>query len=147
MLREGGPAFSPDGKLLTGMGSSGFSVWDVSTGKLMRTIQLPDFRWPSEGGVCFSADGKNLLINNNGVRLVSLETGKPVWRLESAKVAVGSGILSPDGKALAIGTQSASVQIVEAATGRVLREIAHGKTGWVGAVAYSPDGRLLVRKQ
>ena len=49
---------------------------------------------------------------------------------------------SPDGKTLAAGTGSGSVQLWEVLTGAERRRFT-GHHGWVGSVAFAPDGRVL----
>jgi WD40 repeat protein len=61
---------------------------------------------------------------------------------------VGSGFLSavalaPDGQLIATGGEDHVVRLLDAATGKVQRELA-GHDGWVTDLAFSPDGSMLV---
>ncbi|MFI6520565.1 WD40 repeat domain-containing serine/threonine protein kinase [Spirillospora sp. NPDC050679] len=49
--------------------------------------------------------------------------------------------ISPNGRVLAAGGLDATITLWELGTGRVLRTIS--RTGWVSALAFSPDGRRL----
>ncbi|MEV4678056.1 serine/threonine-protein kinase [Actinomadura sp. NPDC049382] len=49
--------------------------------------------------------------------------------------------ISPDGRTVAAGGLDSTITLWDVATGRVLRTIR--RTGWVGALAFSPDGASL----
>ena len=57
-------AFSPDGKLLVTCGEGGLQLWDVSAGRIVRSISMAEFGagFVSITVVCFSASGKTLVV-------------------------------------------------------------------------------------
>src|SRR5260370_41998666 len=55
---------------------------------------------------------------------------------------VFSVAFSPDSKILASASWDGSIRLWEVATGKELRQRA-GHTGWIKALAFSPDGQLL----
>jgi RNA polymerase sigma factor (sigma-70 family) len=163
-------AFAPDGKTLA-VGDADVRdhgsvprvrLLDALTGReLRKPFELPGtvgdqpntWRTDRVGRVAFSADGKRLAAatSNGGptgtdhaIQVWDLETGQVLCRLEKVPVRGGEDhcrfALSPDGKSLL--TPGESPQLWEVATGKVRGQL-RGHTAWVGAVAFSPDGKLL----
>jgi WD40 repeat protein len=147
-----GVAFAPDGKWLVSRSGSGIlKVWDMTTGKELRT--LPDRIWPP---FALSPDGKRLAaVFENGLRM--WETTE--WQELSAPRGNGpqppsnygphlgpitSLAFSPDGKLLATGSLDRTVKLWEApyVPGQVIGTF-RGHAGAVRSVVFSPDGRLL----
>src|SRR5262249_28397114 len=91
-------AFSPDGKTLaaqrSGIKESGVQLWDIATGKEIRTLDK------AGGPLAFSPDGKMLAA---GLGPWSVPTGKLIGQLAEAQGEILSVAFSPDGKALASG--------------------------------------------
>jgi WD40 repeat protein len=155
-------AFSPDGKMLA-VGDAGedpskapaVRLLDVVTGReLRKPLRLPAAapdpgRPPDSVGVSqisFSADGKVLAAATTGpgsyftgdtIQVWEVETGQVLCRLERGCNCFS---LSPDGKGLV--TEGETARVWEVATGK-LRGQVRGHSDWVGAVAFSPDGKLL----
>ncbi len=142
-------AFSPDGRTLAGAGSDvvGFggplgegrvTFWDVSTGKILRTLEGPTGR---AGTVAFSPDGRTVAAGGTGrgttgidfyghraamtrseVRLWNAATGKIVWTAEGESHSAFSLSFSPDGASLAFCDED-YVYIVNAGTGRLKQAV------------------------
>lgn len=86
-------AFSPDGKTLASA-SDAVQLWDMQTGKLLRTILRNS---PAVWSVAFSPDSKTLAIGGfEGVRLWDVKLGKLLWLMKEPQVQ--SVAFSPDGK-------------------------------------------------
>jgi WD40 repeat protein len=142
-------AFSPDGRILAGAGSNtvpmgGFNgsgrvtLWDVSTGSILRTLEGPTGRAQT---VAFSPDGRTIAAGGTGpqrdrrhrvsrlratgpaseVRLWEVETGRPVWTAEGESDAAYTLAFSPDGSSLAYCDLD-YVYLIDAKAGR-LRQI------------------------
>jgi WD40 repeat protein len=139
-------AFSPDGKRLASAGKDkSVKVWDVTTGKLIRTM-------PGHTGevwsVVFSPDGKQLATasENGEVKIWDMLAEResrsfPVKLTDHSNLAY-----SPDGTLLAA--------VVRDSTGRIQVMVWHAMTGQetlvipdssghVRTVAFSPDGKRL----
>ncbi len=100
------------------------------------------------GGIVWSAiydpDGKHLLtIGGNDAASWSLESRRPVVRF-SPHGAVASAALSPDGKWLVTGSWDHSAKIWDAATGKAIRKLDGGHTGFINTVEFSPDGSQVL---
>ena len=121
--------FSPDGKwLLTG--SPPCKVWASGTWALHREL--------GGTGLCFAPDSRLLAVLDEGqlIRLVEVETGRVIARLESpGRAAVTSAVFSPDGARLVLVAEHSPVHVWDL---RALRkELAAMGLDW-GAPAY-PD--------
>jgi RNA polymerase sigma factor (sigma-70 family) len=135
-------------------------LYDVATDRLID--RLPGFK--DDASVqAITPDGKTVLTLDLGtaaVQLWDIAFGK---RQRSFRAAVGTdvsrpyaaarAVLSPDGKALAIGYDRADnvsiryrgvpVRLWDVATGKAKHDLA-GHVNSVADLAFSPDGRLLV---
>jgi WD40 repeat protein len=133
-------AFSPDGKLLaSGSHHQAVKLWDVATGKELRTLRGEDMVW----SVAFSPDGTRLASNDGRtVKLWDVASGKEVGALRGHKAWVTTVAFSPDGTRLASGGNDRTVRLWDVASGKELRTL-RGHRGEVHRVAFSPDGTRL----
>ena len=139
--------YSPDGKLAaTGGRESAIRLWDTKTGKLVRALNRG-----KKGGfataLLFSKDGSTLMACNESSPTAhrwEVATGRELpaqeWQ-EGGKECVSAAI-SPDGKVIASGGSDGTISLRDAVTGQQLARLDWQK-GPVGAVAFSPDGKLL----
>ncbi|HYV37009.1 MAG TPA: WD40 repeat domain-containing protein, partial [Gemmataceae bacterium] len=157
------PAFSIDGRFLaTATGSfdgvpyeMAIRVWHADTGKLKTQLTLNS--GPRVVYLAFSADGKYLIsrhqdsdleakASSSSVRLWDLATSREISRFATPEAADwpsrSSVVLSPDAKTIAWPSQD-GVVLWEMATGQV-RGRFKGHRGKVHALAFSPNGRMLV---
>ncbi|MEN3009382.1 MAG: trypsin-like peptidase domain-containing protein, partial [Candidatus Bipolaricaulaceae bacterium] len=138
-------AFSPDGRTLASGSEDGtIKLWDVATGKDLRTLAGHRHAVTS---VAFSPDGRTVasasrLWNDNTIKLWDVATGKELRTLAGHTDAVSSVAFSPDGRTLASGWEDGTIKLWDVATGKELRTLA-GHTSGVNSVAFSPDGRTL----
>ncbi|MEI7643501.1 MAG: serine/threonine protein kinase [Chloroflexales bacterium] len=146
-------AFSPDGAILASGGTDKtVRLWDVVSGKLLGTLEgHADFL----GNIAFSPDGTALASasRDGTVRLWDVASRQPrpgfvftapTNPATSAPYWLTGLTYSPDGKTIAVGAVSASVYVLDAASGGLQREL-KGHRDWVviHGLSYSPDGRTL----
>jgi WD40 repeat protein len=152
-------AFAPDGKTVVSVeckwpdsGSTRVSRWDAATGK--RLCQVPALRVLP---YCFavSPDGRTAVVGGGegAIRVCDLDAGKEVLTLHGHQTIVEALAFSRDGRTLASGScgdydstrerwHDRSVRLWELVTGREIA-VLEGHVRAVGAVALSPDGRLV----
>ena len=147
--------FSPDGKYLaSGSWDKTIRVWDAATGKL----SSPIINHPGTvHAIAFSPDGKSLASGgreSENIYLWQTTTGKEVRRWQAHRGGISSLAFAPDGKALASGgqptadgkndspTDAYAAAIWDPARGKMLSQCS-GQTVFVGALAFSPDGKTL----
>jgi len=127
-------AFSPDGKTLAA-GGEGVRFWDVETGK-----EKPAWDGFKTGvyRLSYSRDGARLAAGGDEYsRVAEAATGKALAEFD------GQAVLSPDGKAAAVGHDKHWVVLWDVDAGQSLCDFGpDSKSG--RPVAFSPDGRTLV---
>jgi WD40 repeat protein len=133
--------FTPDGEhLLTHNGGGEVCVWELSTGKLLRSWKGA----PSRGVLAVAPDGERVAILNQSVALFRLDTGAKLWEKAAGHPAQYMALdFLPDGRLL-VGGDEGEIWVFrdppEAEPERTLRSGSRSLLG-VRAVA---DGRRLL---
>jgi WD40 repeat protein len=133
---------SPDGAwIATGSSDRTARIWDARTGALVHTLTgFSAEVWR----VQFSPDGAHLLTagREGNVMMWSVATGARVWSVRHG-ARVRDAAFSHDGTRVATGGDSETVELRDAADGRLLHTLA-GHTGAINALAFSPDDAYLL---
>jgi class 3 adenylate cyclase/WD40 repeat protein/energy-coupling factor transporter ATP-binding protein EcfA2 len=135
------PSFTPDSRLMAIVdGCIHVVVWDLRSGRVMRTIVLPDRA--SGSGARLSPDGRYVLVTVLGGAFVRVElaSGKAV-EVPSAEAEGNVLAISPDGDFYAIGRQDGTVDVYGARSLRLVRH--HTLVNAIETLAFSPDSRNL----
>jgi WD40 repeat protein len=152
-------AFSPDGKILASGEGAAIRLWDVASGRELRSLSAP-FRASKNGehmySVAFSPGGSMLASSDWGsdddslhgyyhvVRLWDVASGRELRTLTTQSGNAEGIAFSPDGRILASGDRN-NVKLWDVESGRQLRELTglSSELGYVSSLAFSPDGQTL----
>jgi WD40 repeat protein len=138
-------ASSPDGKTLAvGSWHTGYiHLWDLSSQKVVRTFQYPEGRDIGVSRIvtslAFSADGKALVsgLEYKTIRVWDLAAKEPTPAFKSS-TRFEQVSVAPDGKSFAAGPH-----LLGLPGGKLRVTLPGSEQSDRGAVAFSPDGRLL----
>jgi WD40 repeat protein len=129
--------YSPDKKrIISGQMDGSIKIWDTESGRMIKSISAHtmavfSLTWTSNGKMFLSCDYETLKVWN-------AETFRELW---SASGYSWSAVFSPDGRIIAAGTENGTVKLLNAVTGRELREITYAYN--IIALRFSPDGKQL----
>lgn len=135
-----GVAFSPDGSTLASASLDGsVRLWHVADGAALRTLLGHSRRATS---VAFSPTGTWLVSGGDELVVWNPNTGQEVTKLFGNTDRRINGLcFSPDGKRLAVASNSNLVCLLDTRDWRVLQSLDHVDEVW--SVDFSPDGRTL----
>jgi RNA polymerase sigma factor (sigma-70 family) len=148
----GSVCFTPDGRrLITRDGGGGIHLWEVSTGRPLGRLSLPEDQ--RAGSIALAPDGQTLAAggSDGAISLLDVRTGKAVRRLVGPPESASALAFSSDGKLLASGRdfdyprkhgQDNPIQLWDVATGKELHRLT-GHKDTVTSLAFSPDGKTL----
>jgi WD40 repeat protein len=133
---------SGDGKRALTTGYHAAILWDATTGKPLRSLQLVGMGGPAE---LVGADLKVMVTAADGKTPVLWDTatGKQLQSCSGATAAITGWCLSDDGKTLVTGHADGTVVAWDTATGKK-RYTLKAHTSAVDTVALSGDGKVLV---
>ena len=123
-------------------GDNTVRIWDVATGKLIKTvIRYSDLIW----SIAISHDSKTLVCGSRDrtIQIIDLATGKIKRTLTKHTSAVWSVAISPDGNTLASGSSDNTIILWDLKTGKVQKTLT-GHTQDVLAASFSANGQKLV---
>jgi WD40 repeat protein/uncharacterized caspase-like protein len=142
-------AFSPNGQLVAAGGNEGIvKVWEVSTGRLLHTLNHSDIDPQSRyvSAVRFSRDSRTLATAGgpDGIKFWDSSTGRLIRKLDNDKYA-WSGVVeySPDGGTFA-SAHSLTILLTESDQSAPLPVVFGQKVSGTASIAALPDGQWFV---
>ncbi|GAB4038376.1 WD40 repeat domain-containing protein [Spirosoma gilvum] len=143
-------AFSPDGRyLLSGADFQNPILWEISTGKLIRRLELEleedDYHIGEPKAMIFSPDGRYALVGSwvkycNKLILFDITMGKRLRHLECHKYSVESMTFSPDGCYLLSKNFSEELILWNVSTGESQHLEGRKNDFWCRYFTFSSDG-------
>lgn len=128
----------PDGKTLAVAGTMRAALWDLTTGKEIRTLGAPGRR---VFAVAFSPDGAGLAWAEDGIiRVLDLSSGRDRFTPAKHVSPVEAVAYSPDGKRIA--SAGGRLRLWDANSGKELPLV--GNVAHASALAFSPDSKTLL---
>jgi len=136
----GTPAFTPDGSLMViGDGCVHVDVWDLRTGRVMRTIVLQEH---GSSSALLTPDGRYVIVPIAVGTFARADLSSGAIEVVPGSQAAGTALaVSPDGRYYAIGREDGSVDEYDARTLRLIRH--HELDNPIKTVVFSPGGREL----
>ena len=131
--------FSPDGKtLVSGSWDKTIKLWNVETGKEIRTLKGHDELVRS---VNFSPDGKTLVSGSldKTIKLWNVETGEEIRTLKGHDSYLSSVNFSPDGKTLVSGSDDNTIKLWNLGTDWGLSDLMGRSCDWVRVYLHNPN--------
>lgn len=145
LLKHAGPvrcaAFSPDDCWIVTASQDGTArIWDAKTGKEQASTKVS--AWGGFISAQFSPDGQRVLtVDTDVLRIWDVSTGK--WCFLTTGDGCTSASFSPDGRQIAAGGGTGTVQVLDSETGQALAAT-NGHRGTVTSAVFSHDGHRIV---
>ena len=141
-------ALSQDGKKLLTAGHSGYQIWDVESGKELKTLKSIQGEITPNS---LSFDGKKIAtkgaldetaqkFDDSIVQIWNAESDHFLCKLEGHKKRVRGIVFSPDGKKIVTTSEDGTTRIWDAESGKML----HAFEVWSSSVVFSPDGKNIL---
>lgn len=137
-------ALSPDGQTLASGSFGTIRIWNLKTGKLIRTINgVHSKKWVRT--LTIAPDNRTLVSggDDKNISMWNLKTGKAIRTMSGHKGGVNAIAISRDGQILASGSDDKTVCLWNLKTGSRMLTLS-GHRAQVNALAFSRDGQTLV---
>jgi WD40 repeat protein len=132
-------SFRADGARIVTTGGRLARIWDIRTGRLLRSIAHPS----AVTEAAFSADGSQILTAGDDRTVRVFDVGSGASRTSFVQPSdVAAASFSPRGDLIATGGADDIARLWNARTGELRHEL-RKHVGPVGAVDFSPDGKLV----
>jgi WD40 repeat protein len=137
-------AWSPSGRDIAVATHRQVDIWQLASGKKMRTLPLPVRAKHNIPELCWCPDESRLVISEgNALRIVRVDSGEIVHRTYLPPfLEYGCACWSQDARMLAIGVVDGSIEVWDAEDWRRVN-VLRGHVGRISCLSWSPDRRRL----
>jgi len=134
-------AFSPDGKNVVALSESAITIWDISTGMKVRTIEDDD-----TSSFAISPDGK-YVISGGGhyvrtLKLWDVLSGEVINTFRGHANGISCVAYSYDGRYVVSGDHGGTIKLWDVSVGSDIKTF-KTHSGRIRSVAFSPDGKYV----
>jgi len=136
--------FTPDASILAvGCRNAEVELWDVATGKLLKTLRYNKRRHSDTSCLAVSPDSVTLAAaTHNTIALWDVPEGKLKQTMSSHSTVVEEMVFTPDGNAIVSGEDGGVVKWWNARTGKLTKTLCQ-RPEWVGIIALSPNAQTM----
>jgi WD40 repeat protein len=133
-------AWSPDGKIIATLGGQEIKIWNVDSGRLLRSLAVDVYL----SKIAFSPDGKYIAgAHSGGIGIWDFNTGKKLITIQERGNYHYPIAFSSDSRRFAGASPNNTASVWDANTGAKLLTLS-GHTGDINSIAFSPNGQRLL---
>ena len=134
--------FSPDGSQILSGSGDGIKLWDIESGRLIRTFTGHS---NSVRSVAFSPDGTQLISGSSDKTIIlwDITNSHTLKTLSGHSDSVNSVAFSYDGKLIVSGSSDSTIKLWDTITGRLVKTFS-GHSSAVTSVVFSPNGKQVL---
>jgi len=136
--------FTPDASILAvGCRNAEVELWDVATGKLLRSLRYNKRRYSATSCLAVSPDGLTLAAaTHNTIALWDVRTGRLKQTMAGHTTVVEEMVFTPDGDAIVSGEDRGVIKWWNVRTGAPTKTL-RSRPEWVGIIALSPNAKTM----
>jgi WD40 repeat protein len=137
---------SHDGRIMAAADYTELQLWDTTTGRLLRGLDLAAAKLGGATALDITADGRRILVTAaNGAAVVEVAARGIAFKVvrPATRHSWRAGRFAPDGRRIALVGEASRLLVLDVVSGAVVVDQDTGQIG-LAHVAFRPDGRQLL---